>query len=173
MFHEAGAHLGDVGGSHHAILIGVGHRAGVHVEGKILQRVIVGKTAALPSRGRSSLHHEQRGPGTVRASTFDQRPENFFLRGPGLNSGDGLQQLFGGFSARLAGAGRGHRFEHPLHDFRLQPGNLARENLRDGLLHCLLDFVIFRHRQNSVSRFARAGSKLAWVTSRLSTRTLN
>ncbi len=152
---EALIHFSDIRRSDNSILVSVGDWSSSHIEDEILYRFVVAEAAALPSRGSSCLYHEESDASRVGAAGIEQRPENFFLRGPRVNAGDSLDERTWRRTRRgwcracsLCGQFR----QHPLDEFRLQLGELAFENLRHHARDDLLEILAVRHSQRTVSQ---------------------
>ena len=109
------------------------HWSCIHVERKILERIVIGKTAALPSRRGARLYDEQGNSPTMFTSSRQQTTQNFFLCGAGVNVGNVSQQRVGiAIRACRRGSDRrrsGQRLEHSLHELGLQRRDLAGESL--------------------------------------------
>ena len=71
------------------------------IQNKIFDIVIVLESASLPTGGRTAFDNEECDPPAVADRVVQQRPENFFLRGPSVNGRDRLQQIGGAVFLRL------------------------------------------------------------------------
>src|SRR5580698_11292606 len=90
--YESLIHFSDVRWSYYPILIRMGHRPSAHVEGEILDRVVVSKPASLPATSCSSFHHEESDARRIRTARIEQCSQNFFLSGPCVNTGNRLRE---------------------------------------------------------------------------------
>ena len=112
----------------------------VLVESEILDRIVVGKAASLPTGGMVALDDEERDSGRITRAGIEQGAQNLALRGAQLDFGDGARQI--GRSGRgigtggLGGCGRGgDLFHDPADNLGAQLGCVAVENLADYPLH--------------------------------------